>query len=69
MFKIVLIGDSNVGKSCLLIRFADDCFTENYITTIGVDFVSQFMKEVQNNDCGRQNCEALNLGYSRARTV
>ena len=38
MFKVVLIGDSNVGKSCLLIRFADDCFTENYITTIGVDF-------------------------------
>ena len=38
MFKIVLIGDSNVGKSCLLIRFADDWFTENYITTIGVDF-------------------------------
>ncbi|CAI2381314.1 unnamed protein product [Moneuplotes crassus] len=38
LFKIVIIGDSNVGKSCLLIRFADDCFTENYITTIGVDF-------------------------------
>ena len=38
MFKIVLIGDSNVGKSCILIRFADDQFTENYITTIGVDF-------------------------------
>jgi len=27
-----------VGKSCLLIRFADDTFTESYITTIGVDF-------------------------------
>jgi Ras-related protein Rab-1A len=27
-----------VGKSCLLVRFADDCFSENYITTIGVDF-------------------------------
>lgn len=38
LFKMVIIGDSNVGKSCLLIRFADDCFTENYITTIGVDF-------------------------------
>ena len=38
LFKFVIIGDSNVGKSCLLIRFADDCFTENYITTIGVDF-------------------------------
>ena len=38
LFKLVLIGDSCVGKSCLLIRFADDDFTENYVTTIGVDF-------------------------------
>lgn len=38
MFKMVLIGDSCVGKSCVLIRFADDNFTENHVTTIGVDF-------------------------------
>ncbi|OMJ72815.1 hypothetical protein SteCoe_28651 [Stentor coeruleus] len=38
LFKIVIIGDSGVGKSCLLIRFADDAFSESYITTIGVDF-------------------------------
>ena len=29
-----------MGKSCLLLRFADDTYTESYITTIGVDFVS-----------------------------
>lgn len=27
-----------MGKSCLLLRFADDTYTESYISTIGVDF-------------------------------
>ena len=38
LFKILLIGDPNVGKSSLLLRFADDTFESSYLSTIGVDF-------------------------------
>mmetsp|Transcript_22688 Transcript_22688/g.25573 ORF Transcript_22688/g.25573 Transcript_22688/m.25573 type:complete len:204 (+) Transcript_22688:160-771(+) len=38
LFKLLLIGDSGVGKSCLLVRFADNSYSDNYISTIGVDF-------------------------------
>jgi Ras-related protein Rab-1A len=38
LFKLLLIGDSGVGKSCILLRFADDSYTDSFISTIGVDF-------------------------------
>lgn len=38
IMKILLIGDSGVGKSCLLVRFVDDKFNPSFITTIGIDF-------------------------------
>ncbi|KAJ6254494.1 small rab-related gtpase [Anaeramoeba flamelloides] len=36
--KIVLVGHQQTGKSCILLKFADNVFSQSYISTIGVDF-------------------------------
>ena len=38
IFKLIVIGDSGVGKSCLLSRYDGDPFEECFIGTIGLDF-------------------------------
>ena len=38
LFKLLLIGDSGVGKTCILFRFSDDAFNNTFISTIGIDF-------------------------------
>lgn len=38
VFKTLLIGNSAVGKSSLLLRFSDNIFQESFYPTIGVDF-------------------------------
>ncbi|CDW54981.1 Ras protein Rab 10 [Trichuris trichiura] len=38
LFKLLLIGDSGVGKTCILYRFCDDAFNTTFISTIGIDF-------------------------------
>lgn len=38
LFRIIIVGDTGVGKSCLLLRFSEDKFNENHDVTIGVEF-------------------------------
>ena len=35
-FKILLLGDTDVGKSCFLLRYTDETFSDNHISTIGI---------------------------------
>ncbi|CAK5129073.1 unnamed protein product [Meloidogyne enterolobii] len=44
LFKIVVVGDHNVGKSCILLRFAENAFRADHISTLGVDFKLKTIK-------------------------
>ncbi|KAK5647637.1 hypothetical protein RI129_002529 [Pyrocoelia pectoralis] len=41
LFKLLLIGDSGVGKTCVLFRFSEDAFNTTFISTIGEDTAGQ----------------------------
>lgn len=42
-FKFIVVGDSSVGKSCLLLRFTDGRFKTAHDLTIGVEFASRII--------------------------
>ena len=42
--KIMLIGDSNVGKTSILKRFCKNIFSTSYISTVGIDFENKYIK-------------------------
>mmetsp|Transcript_949 Transcript_949/g.2280 ORF Transcript_949/g.2280 Transcript_949/m.2280 type:complete len:196 (+) Transcript_949:4072-4659(+) len=42
--RLLVIGDSGVGKTCLLLRYSEDKFVESHLITIGIDFK---MKTIQ----------------------
>ncbi|KAK7269051.1 hypothetical protein RIF29_21766 [Crotalaria pallida] len=72
LFKIVLVGDSAVGKSNLLARFARDEFYPNSKSTIGVEFQTQKMdingKEVKAqiwDTAGQERFRAVTSAYYR----
>ena len=62
----MIVGESSVGKSCLLLRFSDDNFVENYMATMGVDFRFKSIK-IDNKAIKLQIWDTA--GQERFRTV
>ncbi|XP_043944838.1 ras-related protein Rab-26-like [Protopterus annectens] len=47
-FKVMLVGDSGVGKTCLLVRFKDGAFLAgSFISTVGIDFRDSSLEAVE----------------------
>ncbi|KRX01133.1 P-loop containing nucleoside triphosphate hydrolase [Pseudocohnilembus persalinus] len=43
-FKIIIIGDSGVGKTCMMMRYLEKKYQSDYSATIGVEFQSKIVK-------------------------
>ena len=72
LFKVVLVGDSGVGKSCLLSRFAWDQFSLDSKSTIGVEFATksvmiegQTVKAQLWDTAGQERYRAITTAYYR----
>lgn len=52
-YKVLLLGDSSVGKSCVFLRLTQGTFTDNFVTTIGIDFKYKKYR-INNEDVGLQ---------------
>ena len=42
--QIMMLGDAGVGKTSIARRFVDDAFANNYIHTIGIDFLEKIIE-------------------------
>jgi len=66
LLKILLVGESGVGKSCLLLRYTENSFSDSFISTIGVDFK---IKKVILNDRNVKLQLWDTAGQERYRTI
>lgn len=72
MFKIILMGDSNTGKTSLIRRYVNNSFEDNYYCTIGVDFFLKFVTVKDTkiklqiwDTAGMEKYRSLSISYIR----
>ena len=73
MFKFIIIGDTGVGKSCLLLQFIDRRFRQKHEVTIGVEFGAKMITVADTNiklqiwdTAGQESFKSITRGYYRS---
>ncbi|OMJ65506.1 hypothetical protein SteCoe_38100 [Stentor coeruleus] len=72
LFKYIIIGDTGVGKSCLLLQFTDSRFRNDHDLTIGVEFGAKIV-QIENktihlqiwDTAGQESFRSITRGYYR----
>ena len=74
--KVLLIGDSSVGKTSMTMRFTKNIFSQSFITTIGIDFVTKILDCDGNkvklqiwDTAGQERFRAITTSYYRGADV
>lgn len=73
LFKFIMIGDSGVGKTCMLTRYVDGWFKADNDPTIGVEFGSKIIKSKDGttirvqvwDTAGQESFRAITKSYYR----
>jgi GTPase SAR1 family protein len=48
--KVIIIGDSGVGKTNILLRFCEDRFVDNYSMTLGINYMYKIEGSTRRED-------------------
>lgn len=74
--KVIIIGNSAVGKTSMLLRYADSRFSPSYITTIGIDFKTKIVKHEDKrvklqiwDTAGQERFKSLTLSYLKGSDI
>ncbi|KAJ8309626.1 hypothetical protein KUTeg_012833 [Tegillarca granosa] len=66
MFKLLIIGNSSVGKTSFLFRYADDSFTSAFVSTVGIDFkVKTVFRQDKRDTAGQERYRTITTAYYR----
>ena len=62
VYKVLLLGDSSVGKTCFLLRYCDKTFQDAHLSTIGLDYRLKSMTLINKKNIA-------NIGHCWSRQI